>query len=147
MLFKPLYTDNENSHKISWSLLSLNPNAIPILETNLDKINWLYLSRNPNAIPILENNLDKVIWYSLSENPNAIHLLENNLDKVDWESLSRNPNAIHLLFKYDYETMKQNNKDFCQELVQKVFNPDRLLRLCEIFNIDLLDYTDILIPE
>ncbi len=86
----------------------------------------------------------KVNWNSLSENPNAISILQNNLDKVDWNNLSKNPNAIQLLFKYDYQTMKQNNKDFCEELVQKVFNPERLLSLCKTYNIDWLDYTDIL---
>ena len=65
----------------------------------------------------------KVNWSSLSANPNAIPILEKNLNKINWRSISRNPNAIHLLFKYDYEAMKQNNKDFCEELVQKVFNP------------------------
>ena len=40
--------------------------------------------------------------------------------------------------------MKQNNKDFCEELVKKVFNPKRLLNLCKIFDMDLLDYIDIL---
>jgi len=94
-----------------------------------------------------KNNNCKIFWQSLSKNPNAIHILENNLDKVWWSSLSINPNAIHLLFKYDYETMKQNNKDFCEELVQKVFNPERLLSLCKMFNMDLLDYTDIINPE
>jgi len=43
--------------------------------------------------------------------------------------------------------MKQNNKDFCEELVKKVFNPTRLLSLCKSYNMDLLDYTDILNPE
>ena len=93
-----------------------------------------------------KQDLNKIDWFWMSNNPNAIHILENNLDKVWWSSLSINPNAIHLLFKYDYETMKQNNKDFCEELVQKVFNPNRLLSLCKSFNMDLLDYTDILNP-
>ncbi len=89
----------------------------------------------------------KVNWSSLSGNPNAIHILQNNLDNVDFRNLSYNPNATHLFFKYDYQSMKQNNKDFCEELVKKVFNPDRLLSLCESYNIDWLDYTDILNPE
>jgi len=101
MLFIPLYTNNSNSHKVNWEGLSGNQNAIYILQKNKKKINWESLSVNPNAIPILEKNLDK----------------------VNWESLSKNPNAIHLLFKYDYQNMKQNNKQFCKELVQKVFNP------------------------
>jgi hypothetical protein len=87
----------KNLDKINWEMLSMNPNAIPILEKNLDKINWNYLSMNPNAIHILEKNLDKINWWNLSINPNAIHLLEQNPDKIDWWNLSTNPNAIHLL--------------------------------------------------
>jgi hypothetical protein len=45
-------------------------------------LDWKMLSRNPNAISILEKNLDKVNWEILSSNPNAIHILEKNLDKV-----------------------------------------------------------------
>jgi len=39
----------------------------------LDKVDWEgwhYLSRNPNAIPLLEKNLDKTNWEELSKNPN-----------------------------------------------------------------------------
>src|SRR5205085_101426 len=84
---------------INWDSLSRNPNAIHLLEKNLDKINWNCLSSNPNAIHLLENNLDKINWNWLSRNPNAIHLLEKNLDKIDWDWLSLNPNAIHLVGK------------------------------------------------
>ena len=48
----------------------------------LGMLNWCWLSYNPNAIQILEKNLDKVHWGWLSMNPNAIQILENNLDKV-----------------------------------------------------------------
>jgi hypothetical protein len=41
---------------------------------------WLSLSSNPNAIHILEKNLDKVSWMSLSLNPNAIHLYATKLE-------------------------------------------------------------------
>ncbi len=97
--------------------------------------------------PLFKKNNPKVIWESLSGNPNAIHLLRTNLHKVYCDMLSKNPNAIDLLFKYDYQTMKQNNKDFCEELVKKVFNPERLLSVCKSYNIDWLDYTDILNTE
>lgn len=60
------------------------------------KINWNYLSMNSEAIDLLEQNLDKINWY-LSGNPNAIYLLSQNLDKIDWIHLSGNPNAIYLL--------------------------------------------------
>jgi hypothetical protein len=41
---------------------------------------------NPNAIPILEQNIDKLddnAWYQLAGNPNATHILEKHLDKLD----------------------------------------------------------------
>lgn len=67
--------------KSYWSKLSSNPNAIPLLERNLDLIDWVELSKNPNAIHILEKNLEKIQWSNLSENPNALHLLEKHLEK------------------------------------------------------------------
>jgi hypothetical protein len=54
-------------------------------------VNWNILSWNPNAIHILEQNLDKVNWVWLSINPNAIHILEQNLDKIDWVYIWKNP--------------------------------------------------------
>ena len=32
--------------KLNWNMLSLNPNAIELLEQNEDKINWYVLSYN-----------------------------------------------------------------------------------------------------
>jgi hypothetical protein len=37
----------------------------------IDKVYWYVLSENPNAIHILEKNLNKVDWYELSKNHNA----------------------------------------------------------------------------
>ena len=52
------------------------------VQENIDEICWQKLSRNPNAIELLENNLNKMInWYNLSQNPNAINILEKNFDK------------------------------------------------------------------
>lgn len=80
--------------------ICINPNATDyILKCYNDlffDINWENLSNNPNAIPILEANINKIKWNALSANENSIHILEKNLDKVDWNSLSLNPNAIHI---------------------------------------------------
>ena len=105
-----------------------------IVNSNVD---WGCLSRNPNAIHLLEKNLDKVNWSMLSQNPNAIHILEQHLDKVNWGTLSRNPNAIHLLSKLDTNKMRENNKVFAEELVTHVFNPLRLNRICETYEVEL----------
>ena len=99
MIGKPEFIINE---KVAWEYLIHNPNAIHIIEQNLDKFDWFklcHLSKNINAIHLLEKNLNKVDWYHLSANPNAIHILEKNLDKVNWYYLSGNPNAIHILEK------------------------------------------------
>ena len=106
------------------------------------KVNWSKLSENPNAIHILEKNLDKVNWGCLSVNPNAIPILEKNLDKVDWECLSTNPNALHLLFSLDYKKMLENTKDFCEELVKVVFNPTRAQRMADLHDLDMDEYLD-----
>ncbi len=70
----------------------------------------------------------KVDWTYLSRNLNAIHLLEKYPEKIYWNQLSCNPNAIHLLAPLNHEKMKENMKEFYEELVAYVFNPQRLVR-------------------
>jgi hypothetical protein len=108
----------------------------------LDKVDWEYLSTNPNAIHILEQNLDKGVWANLcfNQSPNAIHLIQQNLNKVSKYTLSSIPNATHLLFSLDYEMMKENNKDFYEELVQKTFHPKRIMELSVLYEFDFSDY-------
>jgi len=96
-----------NPDKINWFWLSLNKNAIPILETNPDKIeiDWSYLSMNASegAICLLNANPDKINWDNLSENPNALHLLEENLDKINWTILCLNTGVFENPFdQYNY---------------------------------------------
>ncbi len=107
-------------------------------------MDWYGLSGNPNAIYLLEQNLDKVNWQNLSRNPNAIHLLENNLDKVNWAYLSLNPNAHLILSKLDYEEMVLNSKEFSRELAECVFHPERLNRICVRNDLELCDLLEIL---
>jgi hypothetical protein len=40
-----LFNQNKN---VFWNSLSQNPNAIHILEQNMDKVDWGYLCCNPN---------------------------------------------------------------------------------------------------
>ena len=119
--------------KINWEQLSLNKNAINILEQNLDKIDWSYLSQNPNAIHLLEQNQDKINWIELSENPNAIHLLEKNQNKIEWNNILQNPS----IFEIDYQVLQQRIEPFKEELIAKCFHPDRLIRYLETYNYDI----------
>lgn len=123
--------------------MSVNPNAIYILEQNIKRVNLLFISANPSAIHILEQNLNKVSWYHLSKNTNAISILERNLDKVNWYGLSSNSNATHLLFHFDYVQMKEQCRSFAEELAKYVFHPARLMSLCEKYEFDFDEYIEI----
>ena len=118
---------------VDWDFLSLNPNAIELLESNRDKINWKLLSANPNAIKLLEANPENIIWDSLSMNSNAIHLLEKNQDKIYWDYLLSYNTAI---FTYDYELIKNKNKELNEEIIIKAIHPKRMLRLMQEYGED-----------
>jgi hypothetical protein len=113
-------------------MLSGNPNAIKLLEKNLNKIDWSILSSNPNAIKLLKKNPTKIDWLMLSGNPNAIELLEKNLNKINWDIISGNPS----IFTYDYELIKENFKSLGEEIEMKALHPKRLLRLMELYGED-----------
>ena len=75
------------------SELCKNPSAISIIEQIIEQrldrltdVDWMILSSNPEAIPILEKNLDKVRWFSVCRNPNAIPLIV----KLDYELMRIN---------------------------------------------------------
>ena len=41
---------------------------------NIDNLDWSYLSLNPNAIHLLEKNQDKIDWKLISKNPNIFEI-------------------------------------------------------------------------
>jgi hypothetical protein len=99
-------------HKIHWPCLCQNrsPEAIALLQENVDKINWRRLADNPSAIPILEKHLDMLFlddvsfhYLCINTNPDVIPLIEKILEqapeKIDWEYLARNPNAMPIIKK------------------------------------------------
>ena len=130
------------------SELSINPNAIKILEENTNKINWIYFSRNYNGLKILLKNTHNICWYQLSrnENPDVIKVLAENKDKIDWRFLSANPIAMKLLsenphkicwfhfsknpaiFQLDYEAMRIANQGMEEELLKEVLKPSRVFK-------------------
>ena len=122
-LIKKYAIDNkELEDNIDWNILSCNPNAIDLLETqikkDIDSISWYLLAENPEAIGILKKYREKIIWNVLSSNPNAIDLLREKWEEekylmktnrpqynqlkdfeniVAWNVLSGNKGAIDLL--------------------------------------------------
>ena len=86
--------------------------------------------------------MDKINWWWLSKNKNAIHILERNLDKLNkngWSELSLNPNIMQLV-KLDTVKMRDNCNMFASELAAYVFHPNRLVRLCETYDLELDEY-------
>ena len=119
-----------NPDKMNWKLISLNPRAIDIIN---DKISWQKLTVNPNAINIISNNLDKINWDLLTLNPNAIHLLKKNQDKIDWYWFSENP----CIFDLDYKKIEERINVFKEDLMKKIYHPDKLWYYIEKYNYDI----------
>jgi hypothetical protein len=80
-------------------------------------------------------------------------IYNDDYDDYDGEILYGNEAIIlcnkikdHLRFiseyNLDYEKMKENNAGLFQELCESVFNPDRINKLANKFNIDLHVYLD-----
>ena len=101
---------------------------------------WHLLSERPVAVPLLEKYPEYIFWNRLSRNPAAIHLLERHPEKIHWKQLSLNPVALHLLFQLDHETMSQANEPFKEELLEYVFDPERLMRFSAQYNVDFRTY-------
>ena len=105
--------------KLDWRNLSANPNAIGLLEQNIDKIDWANLSLNPNAINLLEQNIDEIDWDNLSQDINAISLIEQNLYKINWILQAFNPNAEHIFEEKNINRIKFIEDSNSEELLEK----------------------------
>ena len=90
-----------NLKKVDWCVLSGNPNAIYLLNMNVEKIVWPVLVENKNANRVCQrlNPFKKkgIDWANLGKRPIDRYLLEENIHQVDWYELSKNPNAIDVL--------------------------------------------------
>ncbi len=56
---------------------------------------------------------------------------------VCWRELSYNPNAIHLLAPLDHQAMQKQIEPLKKDLLEYVFHPSRLRRLCDKLSVDL----------
>jgi hypothetical protein len=97
--------------------LSKNPFAVTMLERHIDKISWNDFVNNPNAIHVVDKNIDlcfkELNWRGradLIRHPNFIHIIEKHMDKIIDELLcsnclsiiayQQNPLFIDLLEKF-----------------------------------------------
>lgn len=148
-----------NLDKVDWRTLSSNPNAIHLIEANMDKICWRFLSANPHprAISLLERNLEQsprgsdnqIDWKRLSANPGAIHLLRTYPEKVKY-TVGSNPCACYIICHNVFlnkHLAREKCKPFAEELVAYVFRPERLLRICATYGMELVDYIGLIEGE
>jgi hypothetical protein len=164
-----LHIIEQNLDKVCWANLAFNKNAFhifeqiylnkvdfsspvwgkinPVMFNNIqerlnDFIDWEGLLLKEHAVHFIEEHAYIIDCEILSYNRAAVHFLETNLDKVCPDALSGNSNATHLLFSLDYEKMKENNKEFFEDLVGKVFHPKRIERLSSLYDFEFSDYME-----
>ena len=53
-------------YKLDWISLSSNPNALHLLEKNLDKIYWTHISRNPSIFEFDKKEYERKIEHLIS---------------------------------------------------------------------------------
>ncbi len=144
--------------KIDINALCYNINAIHIIEKNVDKLNiedWNILFSNENAFKLIINNIDKidlssVSWLNIASTKHYREFIDilnsKNVKKLKSCSIPNDYfmkiDFIHNFIKLDYEKMKKNNSSFLEELVSKVFHPNRLLKLCDKYNMTFDEIND-----
>ena len=151
MIGKPIYKFN-HLDKVILFVLYQDPNMIPILEKHLDKVRHLMLRQDTFLLEQISNNTsfrwvvysDKVGWIGVSVNPNKNHNLKKGQRLINTKLFYDNPNICDLICKYNYKQMKNSMKDFCEELVQKVFHPLRLQKICDEYGLELVDLLDMI---
>lgn len=166
ILKKKDFDFNSWNNSICYTNLYSNPNAVDIvleyIENNISSnkiqyMDWEGILRNtnPKVIDKIYNISDKIpdrkLFY-LASNPNAINVIEKELYRFErfnnygsddiLNELATNPNAIHLLFSLNYRQMRYNNKRFNEELVRKVMEPMRMMRMADLYNMDFFEYSE-----
>ena len=146
----------EYPNNVDWNSLSKDPNAIHILETYPEKIKKMKLLRNPNprAIKLIQKlytyeeifaNEDCIA--ALIDNPNGRDILMHYGKPFTGELLEdaiKTPALLHLIYMWDYEKMKQNNRQFAEELCAKVFHPIRVNKIAATHNMDVLEWLELM---
>jgi hypothetical protein len=114
--------------KMYWSMLCMNP--------------------HPEAIRLLEANIDKIEWYFLSSNPSAIDLLYKYPDKIHYPKFWENPNNKELE-KYAYDFLYNDKRVFKERSIQlNSFHFGLFIEcICKNTNPIVIDMIDFMLDE
>jgi len=98
-----------NMHMVDdqWDKICAQPHLMDIIKHNMDEIDWMTLSLNYNAIYMLEQNLDKIDIYNLCHNKNGFELLLRLNHVFD----NRNHYHENIVFEY-FDYCEKNNIQF-----------------------------------
>jgi len=142
-----------------------NPDAVALIAQIIDQLleqGGTQILVNSSALHLIESKIQthQIDWILLAHNHNykALNYLQKFVNKkqVTYASggayrsgslllaLCENPYALGLLFKYDYDAMRNNMAPFTEELASYVFNPRRLERLCNKYNLTFEELNDLL---
>ena len=98
------YYNLSKSEKISWSVLSSNPNAIDILSLpeNEDWINWAMLAKNPNAIKLIKKKIKEEESLSSSNNSSSAKSSSRTSDRLFYDDSSFLESSTESPLSYDF---------------------------------------------
>ena len=155
---------DKNPCEIDWYLLCKNKDALFIIKKHLKEIHLYYLcnckdvdvlnyvfehideynkkydidyiERNTliNYTPELPQDYAKPHFEDLCENPLAIDYFKKNQDKMS-NNIYFNPN----IFEYDKKRIINKITIYKKELLQKVLNPIRLMKICQYYKIEFIN--------
>lgn len=114
------------------SFYTKNQQLLEFIGIELHKIDDIFpiiaFSNNQHAVRIFEKYSDSIL---------GINSRENFKDTFKF-----NPYLFHIYCKYDWRKMKKNNEALLEELCCYVFNPLRIQRLCDKFNVSFIEYIE-----
>jgi hypothetical protein len=137
----------ENPDKIDWDILCDNKNGYFIVEKYIDIIPFSCLCMCEKMINYILEHIEEYnkndsseyytrsYWNNLCRNPAAIDYLEKHQDKICYDQIYLNEN----IFEYDFEIIINKINIYKNELIQKVFHPNRLLNISKIYNVDFIN--------
>lgn len=122
--------DNESKSDIDWN----DSNVISIIKSKCT-YDDIFNCKN-NIFKIIDNTQGAELFNFYNYDiKNAPRLLLN--------LILLKPYLIHLVYTWDYKEMSKRNMGFAEELAKKVFEPERLTKLSDKYNIELVDLNDI----
>ena len=134
------YTNGIKNQVIDWIIRNtVNDETIDIILNN--RVIKEYISIRPKKNGNVDNIVDfyHCYWY-----PNDwVGLLQMCCNIPNYKNF-KSKDGWWIINSYNYTKMRERNKNFCEELVKKVFHPERIQRICDAYNMDMTQYLDLI---